>query len=239
MKTSRVSEFSGLIKALAAQDLPQLKSMGRRERRATETRLRLFRSALQLFAERGFPNVTIEDITEAADVGKGTFFNYFESKEQVLGVLAEIQLSKVGECLEEAIAGQHSIESVLHHLFQRVAEEPGRSPQLARAAISSFLASQLIRVQVSRAMSEGREMLAEIIALGQKRGELDPKLDRAEVALQAQQAAMGTILLWSLRGEPELANTMENTYQHFWRAVAIRPPQEAMSQQKSLRRREV
>lgn len=220
MKTRQASEFSTLITALAAEDLPQLKSMGRRERRAAETRVRLFRSALQLFAERGFPNVTIEDITEAADVGKGTFFNYFESKDQILGVLAEIQLGKVRQCLEEAIAGKLSIESVLHHLFQRVAEEPGRSPQLARAAISSFLASESIRVQVSRAMSEGRSMLAEIIALGQKRGALDAKLNKDEVAMQAQQAAMGTILLWSLRGEPELATAMEATYRHFWRAVA-------------------
>jgi AcrR family transcriptional regulator len=221
MTNSQVSEFSALVEALASEDLPHLKSMGRRERRAAETRLRLFRTALQLFAERGFPNVTIEDITEAADVGKGTFFNYFESKDQILGVLAEIQLGKVRRCLEEAIAGKQSIETVVHHLFQRVAEEPGKSPQLARAAISSFLASESIRVQVSRAMSEGRGMLAEIIALGQKRGELDPKLSKEEVAMQAQQAAMGTILLWSLRGEPELATAMASTYRHFWRAIAV------------------
>src|ERR1039458_2637150 len=67
---------------------------GRRQRRAAETRLSLFRCALQLFAERGFTSVTVEDITEAADVGKGTFFNYFESKDHVLGVMAEIQLGK-------------------------------------------------------------------------------------------------------------------------------------------------
>lgn len=218
---SQVPEFAALIQALAGQNLHHMKNLGRRERRAAETRVRLFRCALQLFAKRGFPNVTIEDITEAADVGKGTFFNYFESKDQILGVLAEIQLGKVRQCLEEAIAGQQSIQSVLHTLFQRIAEEPGRSPELARAAISSFLASELIRVQVSRAMSEGRGMLAEIVALGQKRSELDPSLDKDEVALQAQQAAMGTILLWSLRREPELATAMEATYRHFWRAIAV------------------
>jgi AcrR family transcriptional regulator len=220
MREGQQSEFSALIEALAAESLSHLPGMGRRDRRAAETRLRLFRSALQLFAERGYPNVTVEDITEAADVGKGTFFNYFESKDQVLGVLAEIQLGKVRQCLDEAISGKDSIESVLHHLFQRVAEEPGRSPELARAAISSFLASESIRAQVARAMSDGRGMVAEIIALGQTRREIDPSLNKDEVALQAQQAAMGTMLLWSLRGEPELATAMEATYRHFWRAIA-------------------
>ena len=56
----------------------------RRERRSAELRERLFRSALQLFAQKGFAETTVEDITEAADVGKGTFFNYFPSKDHIL-----------------------------------------------------------------------------------------------------------------------------------------------------------
>jgi AcrR family transcriptional regulator len=195
--------------------------MGRRERRAAETRLRLFRCALQLFAERGFPNVTIEQITEAADVGKGTFFNYFESKDQILGVMAEIQLGKVHEALERATAGEHSIQSVLRQLFQRVGEEPGRSPELARAVISSFLASEFIREHLSRNMSEGRRMAAQIIGIGQKRGEIDPQLKKEEIALHLQQTFIGTLLLWSLRGEPKLQTAIESSFQHFWRAIAI------------------
>src|ERR1700751_2225376 len=115
------SEFGSLLEVLASENLPHLQGMGRRERRAAETRLRLFRCALQLFAERGFPNVTIENITEAADVGKGNSFNYFESKEGVLAVMAEIQLGKVREALEQAPAGKRSIQSVFRRLFERVA----------------------------------------------------------------------------------------------------------------------
>src|SRR5215471_16026009 len=144
-EVSNHAEFAALIEALASENLPHLRAMGRRERRAAETRIRLFRCALKLFAEHGFPNVTVEDITEAADVGKGTFFNYFESKDQVLGVMAEIQLGKVRAAMEEAEAGKGSIQSVLECLFARVSEEPGRSPELARTVASSFLASEMIR----------------------------------------------------------------------------------------------
>src|SRR6201998_1582963 len=133
MKTATQTEFTALIEALSAEELPHMKGMGRRERKAAETRLKLFRSALRLFAERGFPNVTVEDITEAADVGKGTFFNYFNSKDHVLSVMAEIQLVKVRAAMEAAEAGKRSIRSVLHDLFFKVTEEPGRSPELARA----------------------------------------------------------------------------------------------------------
>jgi AcrR family transcriptional regulator len=222
MATSHKSEFRDLIEALGSEDLPHLRGMGRRERRAAETRLRLFRCALQLFAERGFPNVTVEEITEAADVGKGTFFNYFESKDHVLGVMAEVQLGKVREALQEATVGKRTIQSVLRHLFERVAEEPGRSPELARALISSFLASDLVRQSLDRNMCEGRRMAAEIISMGQKRGEIDPSLKKDQMALQLQQSFMGTLLLWSLHREPSLQSAVEKTFQHYWRGIASR-----------------
>jgi AcrR family transcriptional regulator len=215
------SEFDNLLEILGAENLPHLQGMGRRERRAAETRLRLFRCALQLFAQHGFPNVTVEDITEAADVGKGTFFNYFESKDHVLGVMAEIQLGKVREALHQARAGKRSIRAVLSQLFGRAGEEPGRSPELGRALLSSFLASDRIRELLDRKMTEGRRMAAEIVELGQQRGEIDPKLKKDQVALHFQQTFLGTLLLWSLRGEPKLQKATEASFQHFWRAIAV------------------
>jgi AcrR family transcriptional regulator len=205
---------------LSFEDLPHLQGMGRRERRAAETRLRLFRSALKLIAERGFPNVTVEAITEAADVGKGTFFNYFSSKDHVLCVMAEIQLGKVREAVEQASEEGRSIQSVLRHLIDRITEEPGRSPDLARAFISSFLASEVVRQQMQHNMSEGRRMMAKIIDLGQKRGEIDPSAKKEQIAFMFQQLFLGTLVLWSLHGESTLQSSIAESFQQFWRAVA-------------------
>lgn len=217
------AEFARFLEVLASnEDPPHLQAMGRRERRAANTRLRLFRCALQLFAERGFSNVTVEDITEAADVGKGTFFNYFESKGHVLGVMAEIQIGKVQEALAQAETGKRPIRLVLQHLFQRLAEEPGRSPELARTLISSFLVSEDVRVLVDEHMAKGRQSVAKILEIGQQAGEIDPGLKSEQLALQLQQAVLGTILLWSLRTEPRLKTAIERTFQHFWRGIAPR-----------------
>jgi len=223
MNNSHVPRPAALIGTPASENLPHLQAMGRRERRAAETRLRLFRCALQLFADHGFPKVTVEDITEAADVGKGTFFNYFESKDHVLGVMAEIQHGKLREAMTLAESGKQTMYSVLRRLFFRVGEEPARSPDLARALISSFLASTGVREIIRRNTSEGRRLLAQVVATGQKRGEIDARLKKEKVAIQFQQAFLGTLLLWSLQGEPALPIWLEESFRHFWRAIAIHP----------------
>jgi len=212
---------TSLVRALAAGGQAEHPGTGRRQRRAAETRLRLFRCALQLFAERGFAAVTVEEITEAADVGKGTFFNYFESKDHVLGVMAEIQLGKVREAIAASSRGTQTIHSVLHRLARRLVEEPGRSPSLARAFVLSFLASEEVRVVIAHNMREGRKMIAQIVSTGQERGEIDPTLKKEKVAMQLMQICMGTVLLWSLDETPALKARIEDSFQHFWRAIAL------------------
>jgi AcrR family transcriptional regulator len=62
---------------------------GRIERRVSMTRKRLLDAALVLFREKGVDATTIADITEQVDIGKGTFYRYFETKAAVVTAVAE------------------------------------------------------------------------------------------------------------------------------------------------------
>src|SRR5437763_10392539 len=81
---------------------PTAPSSDRRQRRSAEIRERLFRAALAQFGKKGFAETTIEDITEAADLGKGTFFNYFPSKDHLLIAFAEMQFGKLEAAVKQA-----------------------------------------------------------------------------------------------------------------------------------------
>jgi AcrR family transcriptional regulator len=185
-----------------------------------ETRMRLFRSAVRLFSERGFWNVTVEDITEAADVGKGTFFNYFKSKDHVLGVMAEIQFGRIQELEPLVAAGKQTMRELLCRLAHALTEEPARSPDLARALLSSFLVSQVVRELLNERIATARHRITHFVEIGQQRGEIDPRLDRQKVAAQFQQAVMGSILMWTIHGGQTLPERIEDSFEHFWRAVA-------------------
>lgn len=59
----------------------------RRERKKAKTRDRLLEAAMTNFATRGMTATRVEDVTESADVAKGAFYNYFDSKDALIAEL--------------------------------------------------------------------------------------------------------------------------------------------------------
>ncbi len=189
---------------------------GRRERRRLETREKLYRTAMELFAERGFFETTTEDITEAADVGQGTFFNYFPTKAHVLLVLSEKQMGKISAALQEAEAGEISIREVFHRFIHRIVEELVGSPSLTRSLLTTFVAQDDVRGIMRDTLALGRTRLAKICALGQKRGEVRRDQEPAELAMTLQRNVLGTLLIWAMRPKGDPHAWLEKTFQDFW-----------------------
>jgi AcrR family transcriptional regulator len=75
--------------------------IGRRGRKVQRTRSVLTRSALDLFAERGFDNVTVTDIANRADVDPSTFFRHFRSKESVLFTDMDVYVARIGGLIHQ------------------------------------------------------------------------------------------------------------------------------------------
>jgi len=189
---------------------------GRRERRRRETRERIFRAALRLFAQRGFLATKIEDITEAADVGKGTFFNYFPSKEHLLVAFAEMQMAKA-----QAVVGTFPGHPTYHELMRRllpvIAEEPGQSAALVR----SILAAALLNTPARRVMRRNfmRRFLpfqTSLLDAGQQRGEVRDDRKAPELAQHVLRNFLGTLFLWALAPQKGLAAGMVSNFELLW-----------------------
>ncbi|WP_199699187.1 TetR/AcrR family transcriptional regulator [Oleomonas cavernae] len=67
-----------------------------------ESRARLLQAAFVLVAERGFANFAVGEVTEAADVGLGTFYNHFSSKEEIHKALLENLIGDLDLAMEGA-----------------------------------------------------------------------------------------------------------------------------------------
>ncbi|HWY43475.1 MAG TPA: TetR family transcriptional regulator [Candidatus Sulfotelmatobacter sp.] len=194
----------------------------RRERRSAETRERLFRSALQLFAQKGFEETTVEDITEAADVGKGTFFNYFPSKDHILIAFSDMQIGK----LEQAVAGLRSSEQPLQEFMRslvlKMTEEPIRNPGLIRALLRGYLSTTAVREMMILKQNHAHGLHKQMIEIGQGRGEVRSDIPAAEIAHFFRQTILGTLLIWSVTGDATLRERIDSALQILWRGIAPR-----------------
>src|SRR3974377_247095 len=129
---------------------PSLHStFSRRERRSNELRERLFRAAIQLFARKGYSETTVEDITDAADVGKGTFFNYFPSKEHILAHICQLQMGKIRDFVAQAIQSAEPIDRVMHRLALIITEEFARSPALVQNVLVPTFSGESMRQKMA------------------------------------------------------------------------------------------
>jgi AcrR family transcriptional regulator len=147
----------------------------------------------------------VEDITNAADVGKGTFFNYFPSKDHILLAFAEMQLAKLQSTVEHLRTTGESIPQFLRTLGIRMTEEPARNPSMVRALLLANLSSTPVREAMRINQARGQEILTEFIAIGQQRGEIRDDLPAKDLATVFRQTVFGTLLIWSLYGDDSLA----------------------------------
>jgi AcrR family transcriptional regulator len=205
-------------------------SRDRRERRSAETREGLFRAALDLFAKKGFSETTVEDITEAADVGKGTFFNYFPSKDHILLAFGEMQLAKLQSAVEEARRTVVPMPQFLRSLGVRLTQEPIRNPGVIRTLLQAYLSTTPVREAMLDLQKRVHALHTEIVQLGQNRGEIRKDLPAAEIAHVFRQTIFGTLLFWSLYGDATLHPRMESAFNVLWSGLAPRNADAALTE---------
>ena len=213
--------------------LPSLTS-DRRARRSAEVRERLFRCAVDLFARKGFTETTVEDITNAADVGKGTFFNYFPSKDHLLSAFGEIQVAKLEAAANAARSSTVPMQSFLHALAVRMIQEPARNPALMRILLQANLASEPVRESMRENHKRGHAYLTQIVEVGQQRQEIRSDLPAAEIAHAIRQTLLGTLLIWSVFGDASLEQRIETALRVLWNGLSPSPPHRENGQDGSL-----
>jgi AcrR family transcriptional regulator len=84
----------------SSEDPPQ----GRQGRRRAQTRAKLVAAAGALFARQGVENTRINEITEEADVGFGSFYNHFDSKEAIVEAVLGETIAAQGAAIKAVTA---------------------------------------------------------------------------------------------------------------------------------------
>ena len=92
-----------------------------RERKKLQTRRSLWRTAIDLFVERGFDNVSVAEIAMAVDVSKMTVFNYFPTKEDLVMGPMEEHVDEPVRVVRDRAVGESVITALRRHFLEALA----------------------------------------------------------------------------------------------------------------------
>jgi AcrR family transcriptional regulator len=199
----------------------------RRERKKQATRDRLIRAALELFGSQGYEQTTVQQITQRAGVAKGTFFNYFASKEEVLRNIGSAQ----EEWALDELANLHQdsegpLTARLTAFMVTLGTRLPFTPHLMRALCHAILASS---AEMAGDLGTGQGMvrgLTPIFAAGQERGEFTRTFPAERLAHLATQNYFGVLFTWAINPAPcPLGDAVKEGFQVFFHGVA-QPPSE-------------
>jgi AcrR family transcriptional regulator len=111
----------------------------RLDRRKARTRQALIDAAVRLIAEGRGDRASIQEITEAADIGFGSFYNHFDSKEQLFETASTEVLERWGRMIDRATAGLTDPAEVFSISLRLSARLGWTHPEVARFIIGAGL----------------------------------------------------------------------------------------------------
>ncbi|CAN7534986.1 TetR/AcrR family transcriptional regulator [Paenibacillus sp. LjRoot56] len=132
-----------------------------REVRKQELKQQLFLKAIELFQEKGYDNVTVEEIASSCGVAKGTFFNYFPKKEHILLHLGQSQIQFMSEIVQK-----HQIPNLrerLRLIFNDLLSTYVQHSELLKLTLSETMKSALLMKEESPNILIFQQTLCQII----------------------------------------------------------------------------
>jgi AcrR family transcriptional regulator len=167
---------------------------GRRERNKQKVKERLYTSALGLFTEQGYDHTSIDEIAERADVARGTFFNYFQRKDDLISAWGEQRRLKLLAALEEE-GLTHGVDAA-SRLYECMAVL-GRINEEERDLTAAMLSAW---VKAGRPLTEEPyigHIFAEVVEAGRSKGELTAEVASEHVGNFLHDVYFGILYRWS------------------------------------------
>lgn len=177
--------------------------VSRRERKKRDTRRRIVQTALRVFAERGFEDATVDEIAEAADVAKGTIYNYFPTKEAMLfELLVEVEAA-VQRAVPRFAEAEGPLERILEEWLLYQFEQ--KRPHLAFVRV--FMSQLVLRAdsfweQVVRMQEHVDPPLMALLERLRERGLIPEEAELERVRDELKCVHFGLSALWAMEGPP-------------------------------------
>ncbi len=152
--------------------------------------------ALEMFSKKGFQQTTVQEIAEAAGVGKGTIYRFFDSKEDLVSSLVEFAIDDVGRAVREAIADLQDPVETLRIIITTEVDYYDQHRDLAKFLIREVLGYRnTFEDHVKQIWSNWGIIVEEVVRKGLASGAFKP-IDPVTAAASLEGMVLATVIYW-------------------------------------------
>jgi AcrR family transcriptional regulator len=194
---------------------------GLRERKKARLRQQIIETAIRLFRRKGYEQTRIDDIVRILEISQPTFFRYFPSKDAVLRDVGRRGFGCIAERLKSELSTKASTADRLRRLYHTMACEAEADRPLWQAVVLSGAMDAVRSPEVRGAECIVAGLLREILAQGQKRGEITSAFPVVHLAEFMEALYHTVVRQWTvdLTGPHKLTERVDSAVEFFLRAV--------------------
>ena len=172
----------------------------------------IWAAAIDLFAEKGFEETTVEDIVDAAGTSRRTFFRYFESKRDLMAQPVVSYGASIANAIESFGAASSSAE-LFRHVVLEVAQRTVAEPRMRKVMAIAAKYPAAREAQLSR-VAEVQDRLADAFA-HQSKDELTAHV----LAALTLSALSLTYRVWFSKGRKDIDSAAEQVFAELSKAI--------------------
>jgi AcrR family transcriptional regulator len=140
----------------------------------------ILKAAIELFTKKGFERTSVESITRRAKIAKGTFYNFFEKKEDVLLYFLDKEISKSGDEIQRKMDSKKTLADQLELLISAYIKHIFHNKEFAKVLIKERIG----KIGTGKNKNELNLMqaLTQLIDMAKKRNEVIRHIDSRRLA---------------------------------------------------------
>ncbi|MEW9701599.1 FAD-dependent oxidoreductase [Paenibacillus sp. SI8] len=171
----------------------------------------MMEAALTMFMEKGYENVSVDDIIASTSTSKGTFYHYFKSKDAIISAIYSKQIELIREWVKQPPSRVQSLEGHINRLFVDLASNICQYPRLIRSLQALALQNDTVKAEDQLQMRILSESLLHWL----------PEPRKIDLLVGMYQ---GTILKWCIQDNEDLLSMIRSNLAWLWAGLRSEEP---------------
>lgn len=196
--------------------------LGLRERKKARLRQQIIETAIRLFRKKGYENTRVDDIVQVLEISQPTFFRYFPTKDAVLRDVGLRGIECITGQIRSELASEASTAERLHGLYGSLARQTEANRPLWQAVVLSGAMDPVRSPEMRKHDEVASGLLREVLAQGQKRGEITRDFPVVHLAEFMQGLYRTVVRRWvvDMTGPQKLTDRVRSAVDFFLRGAS-------------------